>query len=199
MPISSLASIFHNEPGHWRKGEWSNGNGVVFRRIWYQFLGEADGAFDVGFIKGEPSSLGYSLDHFDDIVRVTAMPCHLGGQRYWFHCPRTRNGAPCRRRVRILYLLPDGHHLGCKRCFNLTYMSSQTHDARVNNLLRQPIEHLMRTLRSHDIRRGLRGTRACTMLTRRLQTPGIRELKTRMALFPSHYPEQQGGVGLQAV
>ena len=37
-------------------------------------------------------------------VQLVTTPCHLGGVRWWFTCPLTKNGVACERRVRKLYL-----------------------------------------------------------------------------------------------
>ena len=37
-----------------------------------------------------------------------------------------------------LYLPPRDRYFGCRRCYNLTYHSAQTHDGRVSRLRRNP-------------------------------------------------------------
>jgi hypothetical protein len=50
--------------------------------------------------------------------RVTlTTPCHIGGYRYWFICPRNY----CGRRVGKLYLM--NKYFLCRHCHNLTYES----------------------------------------------------------------------------
>ena len=56
----------------------------------------------------------------------------FGGRRRWFSCPG------CGRRVRILYIPKDGNMLRCRHCHGLTYRSVQTHDKRVDELVRNP-------------------------------------------------------------
>jgi len=53
---------------------------------------------------------------------VTTRP-HFGGLRWWFICPLTSNGIPCRRRVQCLYLPPDQTFFGCRFCHRLGYQS----------------------------------------------------------------------------
>jgi hypothetical protein len=74
---------------------------------------------------GEKDNLTYS------IVLQTNRP-HYGGRRYWFTCPLTVNGWPCRRRVGKLYLPPGGKYFGFRHCYNLTYKSCQESDKRIN-------------------------------------------------------------------
>lgn len=67
-------------------------------------------------------------------IPLVTTRCHLGGVRWWFVCPLSRNGIPCRRRVRKLYL--SGQYFGCRACHRLTYTSCQESDSRVYALLR---------------------------------------------------------------
>ncbi len=48
---------------------------------------------------------------------------NYGGVRWWFACPRLRDGCPCARRVRRLYLRRG--YFACRLCHDLTYRSSQ--------------------------------------------------------------------------
>lgn len=63
---------------------------------------------------GEKKSMDYSFD-------LISTPCNLGGERYWFRCGLYSNGVYCGRRVGTLYV--GGKYLGCRHCYNLTYMS----------------------------------------------------------------------------
>jgi hypothetical protein len=67
-------------------------------------------------------------------VPLETTPLHFGGERWWFRCP----GAGCGRRVRKLYLCGHGPLFACRHCYNLTYDSAQSHDARVNFFLNHP-------------------------------------------------------------
>jgi len=46
-------------------------------------------------------------------VQLQTTPCHLGGQRHWFSCPR------CSRRVAVLYA--PGRYFACRQCGGLGY------------------------------------------------------------------------------
>jgi hypothetical protein len=76
-------------------------------------------------------SLNAELDY---AVQLVTTPCHLGGVRWWFLCPLTKNGVACGRRVRKLFL--SGEYFGCRRCHDLVYRSSQESDSRVYVALR---------------------------------------------------------------
>ena len=60
-------------------------------------------------------------------VRLTATPCHLGGQRWWFVCPLIIDGVACERRCRVLYRPSGARYFGCRACCRLTYRVRQWH------------------------------------------------------------------------
>jgi hypothetical protein len=51
-------------------------------------------------------------------VRLTTTPCHFGGVRHWFLCPR------CFKRVGVLYRTGQ-RRFACRKCLNLTYESTR--------------------------------------------------------------------------
>ena len=61
-------------------------------------------------------------------LRFTATHCYFGGLRHWFRCPA------CGRRVGKLYAPLSASAFKCRRCHDLTYRSTQEHDARVDRL-----------------------------------------------------------------
>lgn len=63
--------------------------------------------------------------HGDILERIpmTWTLCHFGGQRPWFHCPRTEGGRRCGRRVAVLYAA--GFSFLCRNCCRLAYQSQQ--------------------------------------------------------------------------
>ena len=50
-------------------------------------------------------------------VQTHSTPCHLGGQRYWFTCPR------CSKRVAVLYA--PGKYFACRKCGELVYATQK--------------------------------------------------------------------------
>jgi len=56
---------------------------------------------------------------FDYKIPLITSPCNLGGIRYWFKCPMSKNGVSCNRRVATLY--KDGDYFACRHCYDLTY------------------------------------------------------------------------------
>lgn len=59
-------------------------------------------------------------------VPVVFTPQHFGGQRAWWLCRR------CGRRARSLYLPYGARLFACRRCYRLTYRSSNESDKRVS-------------------------------------------------------------------
>src|SRR5216683_7020214 len=93
---------------------------------------------------GVPSSL--PLMHYGQSESVEIVQTKLTfGPRPWFLCPGTYNKAPCRRRVRILYFLPNTYRLGCRKCLNLIHRSAREHDKRIDALLKLPISEFRDT------------------------------------------------------
>lgn len=50
-------------------------------------------------------------------VKTQTTSCHLGGERYWFTCPR------CGNRVAVLYA--PGRYFACRRCGGLGYATQK--------------------------------------------------------------------------
>jgi hypothetical protein len=67
-------------------------------------------------------SQGNSMPYDNEISLITT-PCNLGGVRYWFICPLSRNGLYCGRRTGTLYLASGGSYFGCRYCYDLSYES----------------------------------------------------------------------------
>lgn len=74
-------------------------------------------------------SYSHNKEPVHDVIGIEATPCHFGGVRYWFWCR-------CGRRVGVLYA--PGKYWRCRRCYNITYQSSNDSDRRVSRLLRNP-------------------------------------------------------------
>jgi len=56
-------------------------------------------------------------------VRVSWTPCHLGGERPWFHCPG------CSRRIAKLYWGGEQRRYRCRQCLGNFLYASQTKSA----------------------------------------------------------------------
>ena len=92
-------------------------------------------------LRYEPTRIpGEPLDYR---VPLVATPCRLGGRRWWFVCPLTRDGQGCGRRARKLFLV--GRYFGCRACHDLTYRSRQRSDARAYALARRGVDAIRPT------------------------------------------------------
>ena len=118
-----------NRAGVFRKGTrfwtscWENARGEETGAIGYWVRIDDNGEpylqFDYKITSqddGQELSLDYRVD-------LTMTPCNFGGHRYWFLCPLEINGKRCERRVGKLYLPSGERPFGCRRCYNLTYLS----------------------------------------------------------------------------
>ena len=65
--------------------------------------------------------LSYRMKSSDEVVeqrvQTQTSPCHLGGQRHWFTCPR------CSKRVAVLYA--PGRYFACRQCGGLSYATQK--------------------------------------------------------------------------
>jgi len=57
-------------------------------------------------------------------VQLVTTPGYRGGV-CGFYCPLIKNGEPCHRRCRKLYLPPGQRYFACRQCYNLTYRTCQ--------------------------------------------------------------------------
>lgn len=68
---------------------------------------------------------GESAQRVEYEVQLVRISPHFGGVRWYFLCPLVHNGTPCLHRGDKLYLPPGGLYFGCRKCYDLTYTSSQ--------------------------------------------------------------------------
>ncbi|MDF2235768.1 hypothetical protein P2H44_24710 [Albimonas sp. CAU 1670] len=66
---------------------------------------------------------GRDWEDVDEFVPVERTPCRFGGDRPWFRCPGVVNGAPCGRRVAMLYAV--GKWFLCRHCARSPYASQR--------------------------------------------------------------------------
>ena len=97
------------------KAEWTRADGTVTNSVGLDVAtGETGGTLTLGYRAGERL--------IQERVRLSTTRPHLGGLRWWFHCPR------CQRRIGKLYKPPESAEFRCRQCHNLTYRKSQEHD-----------------------------------------------------------------------
>ncbi|NUO79351.1 hypothetical protein HUU05_04685 [candidate division KSB1 bacterium] len=75
---------------------------------------------------------------FDYEILLVKSKCYFGGVRDWFMCPLSKEGRPCGRRCRVLYLPHGAQYFGCRLCYELTYESRQRHRNRFYEGIAKP-------------------------------------------------------------
>ena len=69
----------------------------------------------------ESMVLSYQMKSTDEVVeqrvQTQTSPCHFGGQRHWFTCPR------CSKRVAVLYA--PSRYVECRQCGGLAYATQK--------------------------------------------------------------------------
>ena len=148
-----------------RTGVFKSRTGSPWRWSWSRPSG-SELTLDFTIVEAPGRALGLQLDcafgvRFSGIriVEITTTKPFLGGRRYWFLCPFVRDGIRCGRRVGRLYLPPSQQLFGCRRCYDLTYQSSQRHDKRLDAFRREPAALLV-ALRSTNRKERLAAVRA---------------------------------------
>jgi len=79
-----------------------------------------------------------SIEINGQLVKVTATECNYGGIRIWFVCPN------CQKRMGKLFRKPMSKSFFCRRCNDLTYLST-----RLRRSLIEEDARLMKRLISH--------------------------------------------------
>jgi hypothetical protein len=89
--------------------------GRYFSWGWWNNYGEKTGSIGVR-IGEETVTLNYTVDGepYEPTVRLSRTPCHFGGERVWFFCPR------CYKRCAKLYLRWSVFR--CRRCQCMGYL-----------------------------------------------------------------------------
>lgn len=72
-------------------------------------------------------------NNLSDLIILEKVKCNLGGTRWYMFCPICRE-----KRVLKLFLPPAEMRFGCRKCHDLTYLSSQESDKRVSKLRKMP-------------------------------------------------------------
>ena len=108
------------QPGAAGSLSWSRG-GTQTGSIGYRMeVGKMILRYRYSFNKGKPERVEQS-------ITLDQTPCHYGGQRQWFLCPK------CRRRVAVLY--GTGKYFFCRLCCGLAYTCQQ--EGKIDRLIRK--------------------------------------------------------------
>jgi hypothetical protein len=163
------AGLFRGSFGTWGSSRWSDANGIKIRAVVLRLLNDCSG----GFILQVREDVGIALPTVQNLseqtIPITATTCRFGGERYWFRCPNVKNGSSCGRRVTSLYALPGGQNFSCRGCFDLSYRSVQEHDARLDRLVRLPLEQFKQVFFSGSPTEQLLASRAIPLLRKKLE------------------------------
>ncbi|MBN2100644.1 hypothetical protein JW710_02015 [Candidatus Dojkabacteria bacterium] len=62
---------------------------------------------------------------YDYSFPIVTTPCSFGGHRYWIECGLVKDGDYCGNRVSTLYMAPNSHYFGCRKCMDLNYKSQR--------------------------------------------------------------------------
>jgi hypothetical protein len=89
-------------------------------RVRYTMTTEGDGTVLRLAHNAERGRFG---DEREERIGLLITEPNFGGIRWWFSCPLSKEGKPCKRRVAKLYLPPGGRRFGCRGCHELTYRS----------------------------------------------------------------------------
>lgn len=100
-----------------RKGLLSEGN-----HFSWQWLVNDQPVADISIrVDFQSMVLSYQIKSTGGLVeqrlQTQTTPCHLGGQRHWFTCPR------CNKRVAVLYA--PGRYFACRQCGGLSYATQK--------------------------------------------------------------------------
>jgi len=100
-----------------RKGLLSVGN----RFSWQWLVNDQPVAGITIRVDFQSMLLSYQMKSTGEVVaqrvRTQTTPCHLGGYRHWFTCPR------CSKRIAVLYA--PGRYFACRQCGELCYATQK--------------------------------------------------------------------------
>jgi hypothetical protein len=136
---------------------WRNrlGERILSVGYWLEFKAEDQ---RVVHLAQKVEADGTETRFVEPILLSSTVP-NFGGVRWWFICPLIEDGLACKRRVKKLFLPPGETYFGCRACYRLTYESAQSHDARVDKLMKNPWALVM-AVESKNPSRSLLGIQA---------------------------------------
>jgi len=132
--------------------------------------------------------IGYFTFHNDErqrwtyLIKLSQKPSNLGGFRYYFICPLTVNGIPCRKRVSVLYKPDHENYFGCRHCHQIIY-STQLFNPKSSSyteIKRQIVERKNEELESEIIRPIYRGKKTRKQVR-------LERLYEEAKKYPSYY------------
>src|SRR5260370_34833840 len=136
---------------------WRNrlGKRILSLAYWLEFKAEDQ---RVVHLAQKVEADGTETRFVEPILLTSTIPT-FGGKRWWFICPLIEDEVACKRRVKKLFLPPGEVYFGGRTCYGLTYESAQSHDARVDKLVKNPVA-LVRAFKSKIPVESLRACQA---------------------------------------
>lgn len=71
------------------------------------------------------------IEAFDEHINTTTTKTSFNGYRIWFVCPT------CKGRVAIVYKHPLVEKVGCRLCFNVTYLKQRYKGMTESNIIKE--------------------------------------------------------------
>jgi hypothetical protein len=171
LNISDLrrAGLFRGSFGRWGSSHWCDAYGTKIRAVVFRLLNDSTGGLILQVRQDVGIALPTRQNLSEQMIPITAIRCHFGGERYFFRCPNATNGIPCGRRVGVLYLVPGGKVCACRQCHVLAYSSAQGHDSRVDRVARLPFQELIRIFFSSNAVEQRLASRAVSLIRRKYE------------------------------
>jgi hypothetical protein len=172
--LSSLVrdGVFRAPLGTLCTSIWKNSDQREIFRIyfWWDLTPTGQSFLRINERRGSASRSSSNIDaHTIEIVETRVN----FGPRPWFLCPGLAKGTICHRRARFLYLAPNGRRFACRECLGLLHRSAQTHDKRIDALLRLPPSEFQSILANGSFRQRLLAVQACSVALRRLRRKAL--------------------------
>ncbi len=128
LDVAYLSRHGHLDVGSWKRLYWRQSGQVRLK----------------GLVKAFDDHLTIDIGFHTHWIALTQTPCHFGGQRRWFVCPR------CGNRMAVLYMRHG--RFACRHCQQIAYQS-QSGDADDRLIWRHHnLSHKLRNLKSQPIR-----------------------------------------------
>lgn len=182
LPALAQAGVFQSPPGKSWTCTWEPISNEQIPSMQLRFIRalNGDSSLELEYSVAEPGVVRRTL--IRSAIRVQWTPCRFGGCQPWLICPLPlMNGLRCKRRVRILYLLPGGRFWGCRLCHRLTYASVKSHDARADRLADDPAAVWQALQSWHSM---VLAAKALQLLRARLQRHGKKRDELLKAAWP---------------
>jgi hypothetical protein len=189
LDIANLqrAGVFKAAPGTLCRCELGEGD-LLFRvALWVSR--RADGSLWLSILNRPDQQLIGPRTRLNATIKIEFTRCHFGGSRPWFRCQGLPREVHCGRRVRIVYLAFGAEFWACRRCWDLTYISCQKSDKRVNQVLKLSKDEYIRMLGSDDAKEILLAVKAGLLSAKRADRQLQRKISRRKVLKANSAPQ----------